>query len=148
MTQTTDAKPIIVGVDGSESSIAALRLAAEMARALDAPLETICTWQYPGVLATSYPVSGPSPEDAVNAILDDALLVVFPGATPERFARTVLQGEAAASLVEASKRARMLVLGNRGHGGFVGLVLGSVSVSCAAHAHSPVLICRAHLSTS
>jgi Universal stress protein family. len=43
-------------------------------------------------------------------------------------------------LIEESAHASMLILGSRGHGGFVGMLLGSVSAACAEHAHCPVLV--------
>jgi nucleotide-binding universal stress UspA family protein len=43
-------------------------------------------------------------------------------------------------LIDASATADLLIVGSRGHGGFVGLLLGSVSAACAESAHCPVLI--------
>jgi nucleotide-binding universal stress UspA family protein len=55
----------------------------------------------------------------------------------------VVQGHPAPVLVEASKGADLLVVGSRGHGEFVGMLIGSVSEYCAANAHCPVLVHRA-----
>ena len=52
------------------------------------------------------------------------------------------EGAAAAVLIDESERAQMLVVGSRGHGGFAGLLLGSVSQQCASNAHCPVVIVR------
>ena len=52
----------------------------------------------------------------------------------------LVQGHPRSTLIEESKSADMLVLGRRGHGGFGGLLLGSVSSACVAHAHCPVLV--------
>jgi nucleotide-binding universal stress UspA family protein len=142
MTETTDSTRIIVGVDGSESSIAALRRAAEVAAAFNAPLEAITTWQYPAMLDGYYPTDW-SPRDDAEKILATAVDQAFPGESPREVTQTVLEGLPARVLIEQSAHASMLVLGSRGHGGFVGLLLGSVSAACAEHAHCPVLIMHA-----
>jgi nucleotide-binding universal stress UspA family protein len=75
-------------------------------------------------------------------VLDGAIEIAFGGNPPE-LTRTVLTGAPARTLIHASKNASMLVLGSRGHGGFVGLLLGSVSAACAEHADCAVLVVRA-----
>lgn len=59
---------------------------------------------------------------------------------PEGLDAVVIHGQARVVLLNASKGAQMLVVGSRGHGGFAGLLLGSVSSACAEHAHCPVLV--------
>lgn len=140
MTDNTNAARIVVGVDGSAPSIAALRRAAQLADALDAPLEAITTWEYPMMLGAYYPDSDWSPETDAEKILATAVEQAFELSPPRQITQTVLPGPAARVLIEQSEHASMLVLGSRGHGGFVGLLLGSVSAACAAHAHCPVLI--------
>jgi nucleotide-binding universal stress UspA family protein len=54
----------------------------------------------------------------------------------------VIEGPAAEVLIDASRRASLLVVGSRGYGGFVGLLLGSVSQHCVTHAHCPVMVMR------
>lgn len=130
---------ILVGVDGSGSSIDALRYAARIAVAFDAPLEAMTTWTIPPV-AGALLVEGWSPETDAGVILETSIEQAFDGAAPVGLVRTVVPGAAARTLIDESRRAQMLVLGSRGHGGFVGLLLGSVSAACAEHAHCPVLI--------
>ncbi|WP_090709599.1 universal stress protein [Mycetocola miduiensis] len=130
---------IIVGVDGSDSSIEALREAAEIAEALDVPLEATTAWEFP-VMGEYTPIRDWSPEEDAKKILSSAVSRAFPDAPPSDLELTTVRGPAARTLIEVSKDARMLVLGSRGHGGFVGMLLGSVSAACAEHAHCPVLV--------
>lgn len=129
---------IVVGVDGSESSLSALRYAARMAEALDAPLHVVTTWTAPPIdpfMAIEW-----TPEKYAGETLDAAIVEVFGRTPPAGLTRAVLLGPAARTLIGLSDTSAMLVLGSRGHGGFVGLLLGSVSATCAEHAHCPVLI--------
>ena len=57
--------------------------------------------------------------------------------------RRVVEGAPATVLVDESRQADLLVVGSRGHGGFAGLLLGSVSQQCAHHAACPVVIVHA-----
>ena len=69
----------------------------------------------------------------------DIALAAHPGVTVDR---RVVNGHPARVLVDASKDADLLVIGSRGHGEFVGMLIGSVGIHCAAHAHCPVLVHR------
>jgi len=59
---------------------------------------------------------------------------------PPDLTRQVIAGPPSRTLIELSADSAMLVLGSRGHGGFAGLLLGSVSAACGEHAYCPVLI--------
>lgn len=133
-----EGRPIVVGVDGSESSIDALRYAARMAEALHLPLEVVTTWTAPPI--DPYAAIEWSPAEDAAETLDASVKEAFGGEPPEGLMRRVVAGSAARSLIELSASVEMLVLGSRGHGGFMGLLLGSVSATCAEHAHCPVLI--------
>jgi nucleotide-binding universal stress UspA family protein len=130
---------IVVGVDGSPSSIAAVRRGLTIATALDVPLQVVSAWSYPiglGYFPPDY-MPGQDAEDDLDAII----ATVLDGADiPARLTKTVKEGQPAQVLIEASKGAGMLIVGSRGHGGFAGLLLGSVSSVCAAHSSCPVLI--------
>lgn len=139
MDNTTDTGPILVGVDGSSSSIAALRYAARVAAAFHRPIQAVTTWDLP-VYAEAATVVGWSPEQWAEELLDRAIDESFGAAVPEGVTKTIRPGPPARTLIEMSWHATMLVLGSRGHGGFAGLLLGSVSTACAEHAHCPVLI--------
>ena len=135
---------IVVGIDGSDASADALRWGARQAELTGSPLEVIMTWEWPASLGWSVPVPDDyDPESDVRRTLDaevDAALAGHPGVTVER---RVVNGHPAPILVEASKGADLLVIGSRGHGEFVGMLLGSVSEFCTTNAHCPVLVHRA-----
>lgn len=140
MSENTRTDRIIVGVDGSRESIAALTRGSELAAALHAPLEMITTWQYPAMVGYAFEsATGWSPEGDAVAIQQDAIAAAFGEHAPP-LTRTVMEGPPARVLIHESSTAAMLVLGSRGRGGFFGLLLGSVSAACAEHAHCPVLI--------
>jgi nucleotide-binding universal stress UspA family protein len=141
---------IVVGVDGSSHSDAALRWALREARAHGAALDVVTAWHYP----YTTDISGMVPrtvagldvaEDArklQDKALEDALLLEpFPGGSIE-IERIVKQGGAAHVLLEAADGADLLVVGSRGRGGFTGLLLGSVSHQVASHAPCPVVVVR------
>jgi nucleotide-binding universal stress UspA family protein len=138
MDDSTEPDRIVAGVDGSASSIAALRYAARLAEAFDAPLEAITTWTYPSFAGPD--VAGWYPEQSAADTLDAAVERAFGASPPEGLTRTVLVGPAARTLIDVSDHCGMLVLGSRGHGGFAGLLLGSVSTACAQYAHCPVVV--------
>jgi nucleotide-binding universal stress UspA family protein len=139
---------IVVGIDGSPQSLAALRFAAAQARARGATLHLVHAWSVPYAPIATAPfvvVGGlPELERAVGEhaahVLDEALEAVGVGDVPVE--KEVAQGDAAHALIEAAKGAEMLVVGSRGRGGFAGLLLGSVSQACVHHAPCPVVVIR------
>ncbi|MFJ4691818.1 universal stress protein [Streptomyces sp. NPDC088766] len=80
------------------------------------------------------------PATEAGTMLSGCCDEVFGDAPPKDLRTTVRPGAATAVLLTESVGARMLVLGSRGHGGFTGLLLGSVSAACAEHALCPALI--------
>lgn len=147
MAKDSISKRILVGVDGSDSSIDALREAAAIAKALEAPLEAVTAWEYPALVGY-YPITDWSPEEDARTILTTAIDQAFQGAPPPDLTTNVWHGPPARVLIEQSRQSRMLVLGSRGRGGFVGMLLGSVSAACAGHAECPVLIVRSSRSVA
>lgn len=142
MTMNTPARSsrIVVGVDGSPRSIDALRHAADLADVLNTQLHVVTTWTTPPVAyGAPVPLDRSLGDDATDA-QHYALKQVFPGGKPDWVDGAVLEGLAAKTLLDESKDATMLVVGSRGHGGFAGLLLGSVSTACAEYAECPVLV--------
>ena len=130
---------ILVGIDGSDSSIEALRGAVRIAAAMNAHIRAIIAWESPA-LYYKFPQSSLTPDDDAKTTLSNALMQAFGNELPANLDSAVLRGRTAQLLIEQSENADMLVLGSRGHGGFAGLLLGSVSAACAQHARCPVLI--------
>lgn len=140
-----DDQRIIVGVDGSEFSTTALRLAGRMSTTLNLPLEVItCLGTSDFFFASHLPEdSAPTVaqlEETARRLTDQSLERAFGDSPPEGLTRTVKFGPPAKVLIEESQNAQMLVVGRRGKGGFFAQVIGSVSGACAAHAHCPVLV--------
>lgn len=134
----------MVGVDGSEASVRALRWAVEEARIRNARVRAVHAWSYPHVSTYHQAVralSAPLAEEA-EATLDRAVREGAAGAAGVEIEQVVVEGPAAAALVDASSDASLLVVGSRGLGGFSGLLLGSVSHQAASHASCAVVIVR------
>lgn len=134
---------VVVGVDGSESSVAALRKAEAVAEAFDAQLDVVCVWTYP---ISRYSMVPPEwyPDREAARTVHDVADAVFGEKKPDRVHLSIVEGSAARVLIDESETADLVVAGSRGHGGFAGLLLGSVSSEIAAHAHCPVLIVHPH----
>ncbi|MEO3936039.1 universal stress protein [Dermatophilaceae bacterium Soc4.6] len=136
---------VVVGVDGSDPSLAALEWARFVAEATGSTLDVVAVWQPTtafglmgegwGALPTDY-----DPDALTREALDRALKRVFGDDLPVWCESRVVQGNTAQVLLELSAPARMLVVGSRGHGGFTSLLLGSVSAACTQHATCPVLV--------
>lgn len=140
-----DAGVITVAVDGSESSAKALRWAAEEARLRHATLRVVHAWMIPalGSAGTYLPVEvyDQMPKDAA-AILDQQVADVL-GEQPDiELERQVVEGLPSNVVLKAAQGAEMVVVGSRGHGGFTGMLLGSVSTALVHHAPCPVVVVR------
>lgn len=130
----------VVGVDGSEASVEALRQAQRLAVPRGAEVLATACWEDPQVYAGYVAMGIERFEERVRVVLQEAVEQAFGQVTPPNVLPRVVRGHPRDSLIEASRRADMLVVGRRGHGGFGGLLLGSVSSACIAHAHCPVLV--------
>ena len=144
---TSGQEHVVVGVDGSPESVAALAWAARYASATGARVQALLAWHYPGV------VGGPPVEKAPESVhaqteaqeratLDEAIAKAVPGKEPAVEA-SLGYGPPSQVLIDASKDADLLVVGSRGHGAWHGMLVGSVSIHCVTGAHCPVLVIRA-----
>ncbi|MBQ1031694.1 universal stress protein [Micromonospora sp. C97] len=137
---------VVVGVDGSESALRAVRLAATEAARQHRPLRVVHGFIWPLLHVPVSPAPDAPPggglrhraEELVEAAVNEAEATV-PGLS---ISGEIIDGEAAAVLVGESPTAALIVLGDRGLGGFSALVVGSVAVQVAAYADCPVLVAR------
>jgi nucleotide-binding universal stress UspA family protein len=133
---------IVVGTDGSPSSIAALEWAANQAELTGAALEVIMTWEWPTSYGWSMAPDNYAPAKDCEKTLAEVLGPIRTRHPSLSINEAVLQGHPAPLLIKASRGADLLVVGSRGHGEFAGMLLGSVSEHCATNAHCPVLVLR------
>lgn len=139
---------VVVGVDGSAPSIAALAEGVRQARWRQADLVLVSAYSYP-YLSLVTPVAPDPPlavdlEGAARRTVEEAIETVRStvGELGVHVDVDVRCGPPVSALLDASKDADLLVLGARGRGGFASLLLGSVSQQCIQHASCPVLIVR------
>jgi nucleotide-binding universal stress UspA family protein len=134
---------IVVGHDGSASSLAAISWAARQAVLTGSTLEIVMTWEWPSSYGWAVPVPDDfDPESDLQKALDAVVAQVVAAHPGLPVHGRLVSGHPAPILVEASKGAELLVVGSRGHGEFVGMLIGSVSEYCVTNAHSPVLVHR------
>ena len=135
---------IVVGVDGSSASRDALCWADRQRSLTGASLEVVTAWSYPTTYG--FPVIADVDwQQGARTVQDEAVEEAL-GAAAD-VTRRVVEGHAARVLVEAGAGADLLVVGSRGHGGFTGMLLGSVSEHVVTHAQCPVVVVRHSSST-
>ena len=141
--ETEKRQRIVVGVDGSEVARGALRWALAEARLRGAVVQIVHAWHNPYVAMTGFPVSEnaiESVEEGARRVLDDVAASAASEAQGVTIEPSLVSGPPATSLLDAAQGADLLVVGSRGHGGFTGLLLGSVSQQVVHHAPCPVVI--------
>lgn len=133
---------IVVGIDGSATAWEALTWSAREASLRNAKLKIVNAWRLPSG-ANYFIAPAAALEVASNELLEDAAERVrhLLGPADEIEVVTMPANLAIApALIEQSEGADLLVVGSRGHGAFIGMLLGSVSLHCATHARCPVVI--------
>jgi nucleotide-binding universal stress UspA family protein len=131
---------IVVGVDGSRHSQNALLWAVHFATIFSARLDVVGAWEYPQSFGWAAIAPEWDPAKDTEKVLEDTVRAVTGDRPPAGMQLLVREGGAAKVLLDASAGATILVVGSRGHGGFAGLLLGSVSANVAEHAPCPVFI--------
>ncbi|WBB76475.1 universal stress protein [Micromonospora sp. WMMD1128] len=137
---------VVVGVDGSESAARAVRLAAREAARRNRPLRVVHGFIWPllrvPVTAPDQAPPGAGLRHQAEQLVGDAVATAEAQCPGLRVTGEIIDGEAAAVLLGESPAAALVVLGDRGLGGFAALVVGSVAVQVASYADCPVLVAR------
>jgi nucleotide-binding universal stress UspA family protein len=141
--QSEHERRIVVGVDGSDSSKAALAWAIRQARLTGAVVDAVMTWEFPAMYGFGMAViPGTDFEQTAVEVLADTIAEVSADAGPVKIRSKVAEGNAAQVLLDESAGADLLVVGSRGHGGFAEALLGSVGQHCVHHATCPIVVIR------
>jgi nucleotide-binding universal stress UspA family protein len=132
---------VVVGVDGSPSSYAALRWAVRYAQLVEGVVEAVHAWSTPAELGWSGLAIDPDFDlDCARERFTEELQVVFADQRPAILQEHLVEGDPSEVLISLSEGADVLVVGSRGRGGFARAMLGSVSQRCAQHAACPVVV--------
>lgn len=145
---TQNSGSIVAAFDGSDEAAAAIRWAARHAQATNCPLHVVHCSLWPLLTRHLGPVpgvSGSGLEQSARSILEDGVALAAAEVPGLQIRSTLLHGLPAQLLAGISTGERMLVVGSRGLGGFLGLLVGSVSLELAATATCPVAVIRQEL---
>ncbi len=139
---------IVVGVDGSECARAALEFAAREAALRKARLRIVCAWEIPpAVYGGGFAPTLDQPtldafRDGAETVVQEAVVAAKELQSTIECEGNAAQGQPAEVLLQEARDADLIVVGNRGHGGFASLLLGSVSHQVVQHAPCPVTVVR------
>jgi nucleotide-binding universal stress UspA family protein len=136
---------IVVGVDGSENSVVAVRWALQEAVARKDTVHVVTCWSPPVMAYPFAPIpdllSPAQLEEQAREVQQRVIAAAKGGEFSDVTITTaVMEGSASRNLLDAAKDADLLVVGTRGLGGFAGLLMGSVSHQVVHHAPCPVVI--------
>jgi nucleotide-binding universal stress UspA family protein len=145
---------IVVGLDGSPPSLAALRFAAEEAELRNAQLVAVYAWTFvsPGAIVDPGMIPVPDVDyvgqldaerDAAQAEVDAAIAAAFPSGPPVELDVRLVEDSAGDALVAEGEHADLIVVGSSGKSGLASALLGSVSRHVVSHASCPVVVVKA-----
>ncbi|MDH4148233.1 MAG: universal stress protein [Acidimicrobiia bacterium] len=132
---------IVVGIDGSDASRAALAWAVDEARLWDARLVVVHAYEFPPY-EPAYAVEAAVQWVAAEAtkLLESEIATVVPEGDRDRVEAVAIDGSAAQRVLQAAGQHDLIAVGSRGRGGFASLLLGSVSAQVVQHAPCPVAV--------
>jgi nucleotide-binding universal stress UspA family protein len=134
---------IAVGVDGSPSSREALRWAVRQAALTGSVVDAVIAWHDPASYGGyAWLIADTSYAEVAAKTLSEAVDSTITAGGSVTVRQRVMAGNPACVLLDAAEDADLLVVGSRGHGGFAGMLLGSVSEHCVRHSPCPVVVIR------
>lgn len=134
---------IVVGIDGSPSAKAALRWALGQARLTRARVHAVTAWEFPVYYGWGATVPHGDHAALAGKMLAQSVQEALGFDLPDvEVLESVVAGHPAQVLLDLSRQAGLLIVGSRGHGGFAGTLLGSVSQHCVQHSQCPVVVVR------
>jgi nucleotide-binding universal stress UspA family protein len=137
---TSRATKVVVGVDGSPCSVAAVRWAETYASATGASVLLVTAWHIPVAYGVPIAYDGFNPEEDARKVVEAAAADVQLPA--DRVHTRVVAGPAGDALIRSAEAGDTLVVGTRGHGTLAGALIGSTSGYCVHHAPCPVVVVR------
>jgi nucleotide-binding universal stress UspA family protein len=145
--ESGDVSPkVVVGVDGSEHSLHALRWGLRQAMSMNVPLEVVTAWTFPEEPAPlGIEIHVPWQDELMAQArdkLDQIIAQVIPESERDRVTAKVVRGRAVQVLLTGIGEDDLLVIGSRGRGGFQDVLFGSVSDHCVRHAPCTVVVVR------
>ena len=133
---------IVVGVDGSDPSVRALRWAARQAELTGAQLVAVTGWEFPAWAGLTAEGATFNPERLAAQTLTETVDRALGQEAAASVTRQTVQGSPAEALLNRAEGADLLVVGARGYSGFKATVLGSVSLHVVQHSPVPVTVVR------
>lgn len=142
MTEQGSVGPIVVGIDGSVRSVAALRWAVGLARLTGADVHAVTGWEVPVtiMLVPTYTEADYARE--ARAVLDRVVTEVQEMEPDIKIESHLVHQRPALALMEWAEGAQLLVIGSHGRGELPGTHLGSTASYCVHHAPCPVVVVR------
>jgi len=133
---------IVVGADGSDLSVEAVRWAVDQAKRLEAEVHVFTAFDIPWTIFVTPTYTDDDYARDAEVMLEQTMAKALPEGTDVPVTTTVVQSRPAIVLTSAARGAELLVVGSHGHGELPGLHLGSVATYCVHHAPCPVVVIR------
>ena len=133
---------VVVGVDGSQESVRALRWAADHVRQVGGIVHAVTVWHQPVQFGYRFPPTDAELEKQGKQALDSAMAQVKPDFPSLDIQAKLIRGQVIDEFVKLSRQADLMVVGNKGHGAFTGMLVGSVAMKIVHHAVCPVTVVR------